>query len=87
MSQSYSLYPVHGSQKTQKWIDKHSTNIRLIFLPAYSPDLNPDEMLNHDVKSNAVLPVRRTQKGRKKRPPTLQDIIDNVQSYLRRRRR
>ena len=71
-------HPVHRSEKTRKWIDKHAAKIRLIFLPAYSPDLNPDEMLNQDVKSNAV---------RKKRPPTLQHMIDNVRSYLRRRQR
>jgi len=71
-------HPVHRSGKTQKWIDKHAAKFRLIFLPAYSPDLNPDEMLNQDVKSNAV---------RRKRPPTLQDMIDNVRSYLRSRQR
>ena len=71
-------HPVHRSRKTRKWIDRHAAKIRLIFLPAYSPELNPDEMLNQDVKSNAV---------RKKRPPTLQHMIDNVRSYLRRRQR
>ena len=71
-------HPVHRSEKTQKWIDKHADNVRLIHLPAYSPDLNPDEMLNQDVKSNAV---------RTKRPPTLQQMMDNVRAYLRNRQR
>jgi transposase len=71
-------HPVHRSEKTQKWIDKHAAKVRLIFLPAYSPDLNPDEMLNQDVKSNAV---------RTKRPPTLQQMMDNVRAYLRGRQR
>ena len=71
-------HPVHRSEKTQKWIDKHAAKVRLIFLPAYSPDLNPDEMLNQDVKSNAV---------RTKRPPTLQQMMDNVRAYLHSRQR
>ena len=71
-------HPVHRSEKTQTWIDKYADKVRLIFLPAYSPDLNPDEMLNQDVKSNAV---------RKKRPPTIQQMMDNVRAYLRNRQR
>ena len=72
------LYPVHYFQKTQKWIHKHPAKIRLTFVPAYSPDLNPNlparytqtsEMLNHDVTSNAVLPVPVVrQTDRKERP-------------------
>ena len=71
-------HPVHRSGKTQMWIDNYAPKVRLIFLPAYSPDLNPDEMLNQDVKSNVV---------RRKRPPTLQHMIDNIRAYLRSRQR
>ena len=71
-------HQVHCSQKTRKWIDKHAPNIRLIFMAAYSPDLNPDKMLSQDVKSNAV---------RKRRPLTLQDMTDNVRSDVRSRQR
>ena len=91
------LHPVRHSQKTQKCIDKHAAKIRLIYVPAYRPDLNPNlpvrytqtsEMLNHDVTSNAALPVPvERQTGRKKRPPTLQNMIDNVRAYPRRRQR
>ena len=71
-------HPVHRSRKTRKWIDEHAAEIRLIFLPASSPDLDPDEMLDQDVKSNAV---------RKRRLPTLPHRIDNVRSCLRSRQR
>ncbi len=45
---------VHKSQAVSEWVKTHCTRIRLFFLPKYSPDLNPDEYLNNDVKSNAV---------------------------------
>ena len=48
--------------------------LRLHFLPGYSPELNPDELLNQDVKSNAV--------GRQ-RPTTAAEMISNVRGYLR----
>ena len=41
-----------------------------------SPKLNPDELLNHDVKANAV--------GRK-RARTKREMIENVRRHLRRR--
>lgn len=50
-------------------------NLRLFFLPSYSPELNPDdELFNHDMKTNAV--------GRQ-RPKTQAEIIENICSYLR----
>ena len=47
-------HPVHKSRKVKNWRASHEDEIRMILLPAYSPDLNPDEFLNHDVKQNAV---------------------------------
>ncbi len=67
-------HPSHRSRQTLQWVEDHSDRIRLIFLPAYSPDLNPDEVLNHDVKANAV---------RRQRPYSLMEMMDNVISYLR----
>ncbi len=71
-------HPVHRAKLVQAWMHKHAEEIRLIRLPSYSPELNPDEMLNQDVKSNAV--------GRQ-RPATLVDLMQSVRSYLRRRQR
>lgn len=44
----------HRAKKVQKWLKKNEDRIRVFFLPGYSPELNPDELLNQDVKSNAV---------------------------------
>ena len=42
---------VHHSKKVRAWLDKHTDLIELFFLPAYSPELNPDEYLNCDLKA------------------------------------
>jgi transposase len=67
-------HPVHRARGVTRWVTRHAGEIRLIFLPGYSPDLNPDEFLNHDVKANAV--------GRQ-RPEHQAELIANVRSYLR----
>ena len=46
--------PVHHSHKVKDWVKERKDKIELFFLPSYSPELNPDELLNHDVKSNAL---------------------------------
>lgn len=67
-------HPVHRSRVVQEWLSRHRARIELFLLPGYSPELNPDELLNQDVKSNGV--------GRR-RPATREELIDNVRSYLR----
>jgi transposase len=51
---------VHHSRLVKEWLGKHTEEIELFFLPAYSPDLNPDEHLNADVKQGvgSRAPVR-----------------------------
>jgi transposase len=69
-------HPVHHAIEVKNWTAKHLDQIHLYFLPGYSPELNPDEMLNNDVKSNAV--------GRK-RAKNQQELVANTRSYLRSR--
>ena len=40
----------HHSKKVTAWVESHQAKFRLFFLPAYSPEYNPDEYLNHDLK-------------------------------------
>ena len=42
---------VHHAKDLQPWLKLHENEIELKFLPSYSPDLNPDEYLNRDMKS------------------------------------
>jgi transposase len=43
-------HPVHRSKLVQQWLAEHQDQIELLFLPPYSPQLNPTEYLNGDVK-------------------------------------
>jgi transposase len=67
-------HPVHLSAEVKRWLARRADRLAVFFLPGYSPDLNPDEFLNQDVKSNAL--------GRQ-RPATRAEMIDGVRSYLR----
>ena len=40
----------HHSKVVKAWVQNHSDDIELFFLPSYSPELNPDEYLNCDLK-------------------------------------
>ena len=42
----------HHSKKTTAWVEAHADKIRLFHLPPYSPEYNPDEYLNHDLKES-----------------------------------
>jgi transposase len=46
-------HPVHHGKMVQRWLAAQQGRIALFFLPGYSPELNPDELLNQDVKSHA----------------------------------
>lgn len=41
---------VHHSELVKEWVAANSKKIELFFLPSYSPDLNPDEHVNADLK-------------------------------------
>ncbi len=73
-------HPVHRSSKVAQWLkeDKNIKRIAIFYLPGYSPELNPDELLNQDVKSNAL--------GRQ-RPHDQHEMIGNVRRYLWNRQR
>lgn len=42
---------VHKAKVVKAWVAERAKQIRLFFLPPYSPELNPDEYLNNTVKS------------------------------------
>jgi transposase len=43
-------HPVHRSSKVKDWLEPRHHQIELFFLPGYAPELNPDELLNGDIK-------------------------------------
>ena len=67
-------HPVHRSARVRRWVEAHADQIELEFLPGYSPELNPTELLNQDLKTNSL--------GRR-RPRSQKELIDDTRSYLR----
>ena len=47
-------HPVHKSRAVTRWLENHAAQIRIFWLPAYSPELNPDELLNQDFHEGHV---------------------------------
>lgn len=47
-------HPTHKSKKTAKFVKSLNGRLRLFFLPGYSPDLNPDELVWHHLKNNGT---------------------------------
>lgn len=47
-------HPAHKAKMIQRFVDSTEGQFRLFFLPPYSPELNPDENVWNDLKSNAI---------------------------------
>ena len=71
-------HPVHRAKLVRTWVGRHGERIELHFLPGYSPELNPVELLNQDVKANAA--------GRR-RAHSAAELTKQLRAYLRRRQR
>lgn len=47
-------HSIHKCRAVREWVAKHKGSIELHFLPAYAPHLNPDELVNADLKRQLV---------------------------------
>lgn len=65
---------VHHGKLVMKWLESKTEQIELFFIPSYSPELNPDEYLNRDLKKN----VNRSSVPRKQ-----SDLKKNLLSFMR----
>jgi len=81
---------VHHARLVRAWLDRPENldRIEVFFLPSYSPQLNPDEYLNCDLKAGVHSgPPARNQKALKKKVIShmrkLQKLPDRVASYFR----
>jgi transposase len=44
---------VHNNNVLKPWFEEKNNNgFQIYYLPSYSPELNPDEYLNRDLKAN-----------------------------------
>lgn len=41
---------IHHAKIVRAWAARHRDEIKIFYLPAYSPELNPDELVNGDLK-------------------------------------
>lgn len=71
-------HPVHRSGEAKRFVDQHKSRLRLIRMPGYCPELNPDELLNQDVKTNGL---------GKSRPTDRIELMAIVRSHLYRRQK
>jgi transposase len=67
-------HPAHRARIVRDWVAANPKAIELHFLPGYSPELNPAECLNQDVKTNAL---------GKRRPVNVTQLKADVRSFLR----
>ena len=67
-------HSVHKAAKVVAWMEANVKKIRLFYLPAYSPQLNPDELVNQDVKTNAIGRRRAHDKA---------ELKANLRAYLK----
>lgn len=65
---------VHHGKLVKQWVDSRKDRIELFYIPSYSPELNPDEYLNRDLKKN----VNRSRLPRRKG-----DLKANLLSFMR----
>lgn len=77
----------HHSKKVKEWVTEHAEEIELFYLPSYSPELNPDEYLNRDLKKQlSNKPSQRKDGGfkaqAKSQMRSLQRRPQRVQKYF-----
>ena len=70
-------HPAHKTKKLNEWLAENSNRIEVFFLPPYSPELNPQEYVNQDVKTNVI---------GKKRPINKDQMRSNVEDFMTKRK-
>ncbi|MCO5247435.1 MAG: IS630 family transposase [Chitinophagales bacterium] len=64
---------VHHSKIVKEWVERNKEKIALYYLPSYSPERNPDEYLNCDLKQGM---------SAKKSPKNKETLQNNVQNHM-----
>ncbi len=79
---------VHRSKPVMAWLEEHKDKIEVFYLPSYSPELNPDERLNADLKHAIATSVpKRTKQGLRKKTEEHMTMVastpERVKSYFK----
>jgi transposase len=78
---------VHHSKPVKEWLEDKKEKIEVFYLPSYSPELNPDERLNADLKHeiSSKVPVRtkaKLKEAASKYMSKLEQNPERVRSYF-----
>jgi transposase len=78
----------HHSKPVGEWLEEHENQIEVFFLPSYSPELNPDEYLNRDLKLNVHKSKPARTKSQLKRKTIghlrkLQKLPNRIMKYFK----
>ena len=65
---------VHHARKVEAWVASHAHEVELFYLPAYAPERDPDEYLNHALKQAL---------RQKPQPDSKDELIRSARSVLR----
>ncbi len=71
---------VHHSKPVKAWVAERQAKIELFYLPSYSPELNPEERLNADLKHAIGTKVPARTKAELKAVATPQHMTEIEQS-------
>ena len=71
-------HPAHKTIKLNKWLEDHKERIEVFFIPPYSPELNPQEYVNQDLKTNII---------GKKRAINKEQLKDNISNFMNKRKK
>lgn len=78
---------VHHAKVVKAWLEDHQDEIEVFYLPPYSPELNPDEYLNCDLKAgvHSGTPARSKEQLKQKAKShlhKLQKLPERVAKYF-----
>ena len=73
--------PAHIAKKTRAFVDSQHGRLRLFFLPPYSPDRNPDELVWKHLKADTVGRMTITDKADCQRSPATSPILRQPAIY------
>lgn len=71
-------HPAHKTKMVKGWLEENKKRIEIFFIPPYSPELNAQEYLNQDVKTNVI---------GKKRPINKGQMRENVEGFMNGRKK
>jgi transposase len=70
-------HSAHKTKAVKAWLEENKERIEIFFLPAYSPELNAQEYVNQDLKTNVI---------GKKRPINKAQMKMNVEEFMNNRK-